>query len=37
MFLPTLLSQGTPEQQQEWAVRAFNNEIIGTYAQVTCY
>lgn len=34
MFLPSLLGQGSSEQQEEWVGRAFNNQIIGTYAQV---
>lgn len=34
MFLPTLVSQGSPEQQETWVSRAYNNEILGTYAQV---
>lgn len=34
MFLPTLMSQGNPEQQETWVSRAYNNEILGTYAQV---
>lgn len=33
MFLPTLLGQATPEQQAEWLPRAWNCNIIGTYAQ----
>lgn len=33
MFLPTILGQGTPEQQGQWLGRAWNCEIIGTYAQ----
>ncbi|VVC32713.1 Acyl-coenzyme A oxidase, N-terminal,Acyl-CoA oxidase/dehydrogenase, central domain,Acyl-CoA [Cinara cedri] len=33
MFLPTLIGQGTPEQQSEWVPRALSNEILGTYAQ----
>ncbi|KAE9532033.1 hypothetical protein AGLY_010235 [Aphis glycines] len=33
MFLPSLIGQGTPEQQEEWVERAFNNSILGTYAQ----
>lgn len=33
MFLPTLLGQGTVEQQGEWLGRAWNLEILGTYAQ----
>jgi len=34
MFLPSLIGQGTPEQQEEWVGRAFKNSILGTYAQV---
>ncbi|CAG0919319.1 unnamed protein product [Notodromas monacha] len=33
MFLTTLTGQGTLEQQTEWLGRAWNCEIIGTYAQ----
>lgn len=33
MFLPTILSQGTVEQQKKWAPKALNLDIIGTYAQ----
>lgn len=33
MFLPTIMGQGTSEQQAEWMGRAWNLEIIGTYAQ----
>ncbi|KAG7310801.1 hypothetical protein JYU34_003629 [Plutella xylostella] len=33
MFLPTLLGQASPEQQEKWVPRAVNMEIIGTYAQ----
>ncbi|KAL3289791.1 hypothetical protein HHI36_023183 [Cryptolaemus montrouzieri] len=33
MFIPTLLGQGTVEQQSEWINRAWNAEIVGTYAQ----
>ncbi|XP_068119874.1 peroxisomal acyl-coenzyme A oxidase 1 isoform X4 [Hyperolius riggenbachi] len=33
MFLPTLLSQATPEQQDRFFMAAWNLEIIGTYAQ----
>lgn len=33
MFVPTLLGQGTLEQQAYWIGRAWNKEIIGTYAQ----
>lgn len=34
MFIPTIMGQGTLEQQGEWIGRAFSNQIIGTYAQV---
>lgn len=34
MFVPTILGQGTLEQQGEWLGRAWNLEILGTYAQV---
>lgn len=34
MFVPTILGQGTLEQQAYWIGRAWNKEIIGTYAQV---
>ncbi|XP_078510686.1 peroxisomal acyl-coenzyme A oxidase 1-like isoform X1 [Lissotriton helveticus] len=33
MFLPTLLSQATAEQQERFFMPAWNLEIIGTYAQ----
>ncbi|XP_062402305.1 peroxisomal acyl-coenzyme A oxidase 1 isoform X2 [Sardina pilchardus] len=33
MFLPTLLNQATPEQQETFFMPAWNLEIIGTYAQ----
>ncbi|XP_035258792.1 peroxisomal acyl-coenzyme A oxidase 1 isoform X1 [Anguilla anguilla] len=33
MFLPTLLNQATPEQQNTFFMPAWNLEIIGTYAQ----
>ncbi|XP_059615511.1 probable peroxisomal acyl-coenzyme A oxidase 1 [Phlebotomus argentipes] len=33
MFVPTILGQGTPEQQEKWAEKAANCNIIGTYAQ----
>ncbi|KAG6460357.1 hypothetical protein O3G_MSEX011937 [Manduca sexta] len=33
MFIPTLMGQGTVEQQAYWVGRAFNLDIIGTYAQ----
>lgn len=35
MFLPTLAGQGTVEQQAYWISRAWNLEIVGTYAQVS--
>lgn len=34
MFIPTIMGQGTMEQQGEWVGRAYSNQIIGTYAQV---
>lgn len=34
MFVPTILGQGTTDQQAEWLGRAWNLEILGTYAQV---
>lgn len=34
MFVPTIMGQGTPEQQAEWLPRALDMQIIGTYAQV---
>lgn len=34
MFIPTIMGQGTTEQQGEWVGRAFSNQILGTYAQV---
>jgi len=33
MFVPTILSQGTPEQQDKYMFPALNHEIVGTYAQ----
>uniref|UniRef100_A0A023FBQ9 Acyl-coenzyme A oxidase n=1 Tax=Triatoma infestans TaxID=30076 RepID=A0A023FBQ9_TRIIF len=33
MFLPTLMGQGNIEQQAYWIGRAWNCEIMGTYAQ----
>ncbi|XP_041975385.1 probable peroxisomal acyl-coenzyme A oxidase 1 [Aricia agestis] len=33
MFIPTLMGQATVEQQAYWIGRAFNLNIIGTYAQ----
>lgn len=34
MFIPTIMGQGTFEQQAEWIQRAWECDIIGTYAQV---
>lgn len=33
MFIPSLSNLGTPEQQDEWVDRAWNCNVIGTYAQ----
>lgn len=33
MFVPTILGQCTTDQQAEWLGRAWNLEILGTYAQ----
>lgn len=33
MFVPTIVGQGTLEQQGDWLGRAWNLEILGTYAQ----
>lgn len=33
MFIPTLMGQGTVEQQAEWMQKAWSCNIIGTYAQ----
>lgn len=33
MFLPSLINLGTDAQQKEWVDRAWNCEVIGTYAQ----
>ena len=33
MFIPTLLSQGSPDQQAEWLPKAMGLKLIGTYAQ----
>ncbi|XP_060528375.1 probable peroxisomal acyl-coenzyme A oxidase 1 [Cylas formicarius] len=33
MFIPTIVGQGTPDQQAKWLARASNFQIIGTYAQ----
>jgi acyl-CoA oxidase len=34
MFIPALMGQGTIEQQTKWLEKAYNLNIIGTYAQV---
>ncbi|KRT79485.1 hypothetical protein AMK59_7150, partial [Oryctes borbonicus] len=33
MFIPAIMGQGTIEQQAEWISKAWNLDIIGTYAQ----
>lgn len=33
MFIPTLLSQASPDQQAEWLPKALGVKLIGTYAQ----
>ncbi|KAH8396917.1 hypothetical protein KR215_006379 [Drosophila sulfurigaster] len=33
MFVPTIMGQGTMDQQVEWLPKAWDCEIIGTYAQ----
>lgn len=33
MFIPTLMGQGNIQQQAEWIQKAWNCDIIGTYAQ----
>ena len=33
MFIPSLMSQGSPAQQAKWLPMAQKLEIIGTYAQ----
>ena len=33
MFIPSLLSQASPEQQAEWLPKAMGLQLIGTYAQ----
>lgn len=33
MFIPTIMGQGTIEQQAEWIQKAWCLDIIGTYAQ----
>lgn len=33
MFIPTLISQGSEEQQAKWVAKAHKLEIIGAYSQ----
>ena len=33
MFIPTLLSQASPDQQAAWLPRSLNMQVVGTYAQ----
>jgi acyl-CoA oxidase len=33
MFIPTLLSQASAEQQAEWLPKALGLKLVGTYAQ----
>jgi alkylation response protein AidB-like acyl-CoA dehydrogenase len=33
MFMPTILSQASPEQQAKWLRLCLNLQVIGTYAQ----
>jgi acyl-CoA oxidase len=33
MFIPSILSQGSPEQQAKWLPMCYKLQIIGTYAQ----
>ena len=35
MFIPSIMSQGSQEQQQKWLPQCFNLNIIGTYTQVS--
>lgn len=35
MFIPSIMGQGTVEQQGYWIARAWASNIIGTYAQVS--
>lgn len=37
MFIPTLLGQADSEQVGAWINKAWNCEIIGTYAQVNIF
>lgn len=37
MFIPTVMGQGTIEQQAEWIQKAWTCQIIGTYAQVRMF
>jgi len=34
MFVPSIMGQGSPEQQQRWLQKAMECSIVGTYAQV---
>lgn len=34
MFIPSIMGQGSVEQQGYWIARAWSCDIIGTYAQV---
>ncbi len=34
MFIPALMGQGTIDQQAKWLEKAYNLNMIGTYAQV---
>lgn len=34
MFIPTLMGQGSVQQQADWLLRAWSGNIVGTYAQV---
>lgn len=33
MFIPSIMSLGTKEQQDEWLPRAWDYKIIGSYVQ----
>ncbi|XP_053999153.1 probable peroxisomal acyl-coenzyme A oxidase 1 [Hylaeus anthracinus] len=33
MFLPSVIGQGTTQQQEYWVTRAWNANLVGTYAQ----
>lgn len=36
MFIPSLLGQGTTQQQGQWLAKSWAGNIVGTYAQVKC-